>query len=777
MAMPMLSAAPVSTEATARKLRDRMSGIVARLESEANARVAKRQPLELIWIEDLQQYHGRYDDRTEANLSKGQRSKLFNNITRTKTDGMSARLMDLLFPTDEKNWGIQPTPVPELTRQADQAVKQARAKAEAAKDAQKQAIAAQEGADPAQAATAANAAQQATQEADSAQQAAALLTAQVEEGRRRADLMAEEIDDQLKQSRYHAAMRDLIEDACKIGTGVCKGPVTGDHVRKGWKNRPVMEPVVGPDGKPQIGPDGKPAMRPRTGPDGAAATEYFLDHGGSDGFSPSMRWVDVWSFFPDMDAKSVEDGEGVFERHLLNEKRLRRLAKLPGFDKDAIRRLLEAKPRGAAPSYLATLRNLTGDKAATTSDLYHCWEYSGPLKAEDMRDLALAMGDEATIGDIGEVDPLEETNAIVWFCQGELLKLSIYPFDSGECMYSVFNLAKDETSIFGSGMPSIIRDPQKASNAAFRALMDNAGLSSGPQVVIAQHLIEPADGDWTITPRKVWLAKEGLPRDKRAMDVFDIPTRQIEYVNIMVLCKQLADDMASMPAIAQGEQSTNPNETYGGQALKMNAANVSFRRIVKSFDDDVTTPNIRRFYDANMQFNPKEEIKGDYEVDARGSSVLLVRELQSQSLMWVAMNLGAHPVFGPMLKNRDVLRKIFQTMLIPASEVVLSDEEIDAIIASADAQRQQADAAGAIKAAELNAQLDIATINADSRVKVAELQRETALIGYATTGNIAVDKLEAMLTDKREERASKERSLLVEAGVAATTGEHAGGSI
>ena len=89
-----------------------------------------------------------------------------------------------------------------------------------------------------------------------------------------------------------------------------------------------------------------------------------------------------------------------------------------------------------------------------------------------------------------------------------------------------------------------------------------------------------------------------------------------------------------------------------------------------------------------MQFNEKPEIKGDYEVDARGSSVLLMRELQAQNLMVIAIQMGGHPIFGPMLRNRELLKKIFQAYMIPAEEVMLTDDEIDAVLAAAAAEQR-----------------------------------------------------------------------------------------
>ncbi|MCV0395468.1 MAG: hypothetical protein K5872_22230 [Rhizobiaceae bacterium] len=726
------------------RIAEQMKAIIGRLEQEAHKRVGKRQPIEQRWIDDLLQYYGRYDAETERKLTNAEQSKLNINLTGPKTDAMAARLMDLLFPTDDKNWGIGPTPVPELAEQASEATRQAeemRAQAEAA--------AQQEGADPAQV-------QQAQQQASAADEAARQLDALVMEGKKRADLMAHEIDDQLKQSRYHAAMRDVIESACKLGTGVCKGPVTGDRVRKGWKRRPK----TGENGEPILNnEDGSPVMG-----------DYELEM--SSGSQPAMRYVDIWSFFPDMDVSDIKDGEGNFERHLMNRKKLRGLAKLPGFDKDAIRNLLEQKPRTSAPSYLADLRNLTGEKQHIASDLYHVWEYSGPLEADDMRSLALAAGDMDAFQDVQDIDPLDEVNVVVWFCQGELLKFAIYPFDSGECMYSVFNLKKDESSVFGYGIPWIARDPAASLNAGWRAMMDNAGLSSGPQIVIGG-TVEPLDGDYTLRPRKLWRAKDGLPPNHAAFGVHNIDTRQEELANIVAISKQFLDDMTAMPQIAQGEQGTGVTKTAQGMALLMNSANVVFRRIVKNFDDDVTEPNIRRFYDWNMQFNPKQEIKGDFEVDARGSSVLLVREMQAQNLMLVAMHFGAHPVYGPMLKNKGVLRNLFKAQMIPADEVMLTDDEIDAIFLQAQSKEGENDP----EQMKLDAQVAMHELEWDRKLEIAHLERETALIKMAETMNMSLDKLDAMLTDRREDRASRERVMAAELADKARTGTGAGGYV
>jgi hypothetical protein len=755
MAQQMLEKPQAGSEAVQKeKLQAKMQAVVARLESEATRRVGLRQNIEQRWIEDLEQFHGRYDPKTEKNLKDNKKSQLFINLTRPKTTAMAARLMDMLFPTDDKNYGIAPTPVPTLSEKAKMAALKAKETEEALRKGVDAAQA--QGVDPSQdpavieMARADTVAQTAKQELDDI----------IEEARKRAEAMEREIDDQLVESQYHAVMRDVIEDACKLGSGVAKGPITGDRIRKGWK--------------PQ--------------PDGTFKLVM------AEGTQPAMRYVDVWSYFPDPDARTPSEGEGDFERHLMNRKKIRALAKLEGFDKDAIRRLLSQKPMTSAPAYLADLRNITGANKDSFGQLYHVWEYSGSIEPEEMLDLAMALGKEEELADaLGDADPLADMKAVVWFCQGEVLKFAIYPYDSGESLYSVFCLEKDEGSIFGYGIPYIMRDPQRSLNAGWRAMLDNGGLSAGPQIVVARDLITPADGKWEIAGRKLWFANAGIPQDRRAFDAFNVPSTQNEMAGIIGLSKQFIDDMTGMPALAQGEQGTGVTKTAQGMALLMNSANVVQRRIVKNFDDDMTTPTIRRFYDWNMQFSKKDEIKGDYQVNARGSSVLLVRELQAQNLMALTFQLGGHPVYGPMVKDRELLRKLFQSTMIPSEEVILSDEEIDAAITKAEMQQAammeaqaKAGPAGAdpqlaqmeheLRMSELQAKVELANMEAASRKEVAIINRETQMMLTAEKMNMSADDLAAKLQIERERNASSERKFAAELAQTMRSGPSGGGS-
>ena len=694
------------------RVREQFQSIVGRLEREAEDRVQKRSIIEQRWLEDLSQYHGRYEEKVAQDLRESKKSALFINSTRPKTNAMEARLSDMLFPTDDRNWGIGPTPVPELTVGAEQTARKA---------AQAATMAANNPEDPV-----------AQQEAANARSELAIVQHRMDEAKKRARAMEEEIDDHLRGCFYGIQAREVIRDACKIGTGIMKGPIVGDRARLAWR----QDPATGEWGM-------TPVSESR----------------------PVFWRVDPWNFFPDMDAKGIEECEGNYERHLLNPKEIRRLGLRPGFDKDALRRLLMQSPQMQIPSYLSDLRSITGAYQDTSSKRYHVWEYHGPLDREDLQTLVSVLQKEDMLEDLEDIDPLTELEVVVWFCQGEVLKFGIHHLDSNESIYSVFNLEGDEACIFGFGIPAIMRDPQKAMAAAWRALMDNAGLSSGPQIVINKDIVTPADGVWKIEPRKVWFRKTGAPKGEKPFEVFEIRSNLEELSGIIELCKRNIDDETNLPVIAQGEQGAHVTKTAQGMGILMNSVNVVFRRVIKNWDDGMTVPNIRRMYDYLMQFSDKEEIKGDYEVDARGTSVLLVREMQSANLMAFLLQFSGHPVLGKYLKDEGVkgLRRLSQTMMIPADEMVMTDDDI----ADLEAKTANDPPVPDPEMEKITASLNLERIRGENALALEEARRETHLIEVAARNNMEVEKLKAMLFKGKQELDSKERIFAAEAAMEA----------
>lgn len=652
---------------------ERMAALGGRLQKIAEDRVAQRAEIEKRWLEDMYQYNGQYDPQTKAQLDADDNSsKVFVNITRPQTNTVEARLIDMLFPTDDKNWGIQPTPVPELLEGAKSA-------------------------DP--------------QVQDQAQEL-------LKKARQRAEAMEKEIDDQLKEATYNIKSRDLIHQACMLGTGVIKAPVVVNNDRRKW----------GADGVTQDG------------------TEiYSLTR--VEKKRPSVEVVDVWNFFPDMTVPNLDDGESTMERHYLTRKQVRALLKRPGFNPQAVKDLLQMDPKEyrSTSSHLNDLRAIAGLSAAQDDKRYEVWEYHGPVDKEDL----VACG-----CDVDEDDPLEEYEGVIWFCGPLVLKAIINPMESGDNPYSIFCYEKDDTSPFGFGIPYELRHAQRVINAAWRMTLENGALSVGPQLVIDTSAVTPADGDWTLRPRKVWYfnSNHGARQTNQVFAAIDIPSRQDQLQNILLMALRLADQETANPIIAQGDNAQHMPDTARGMSMLMNNANAVTRRVVKNFDDDITTPVITRFYDWNMQFSPRNEIKGDYEVVARGTAALMVKEQQQQSLLQF-MGMTLNDVDVAYMRRPELLRKTAQAMHLDAEELILTDEEIEAQQQRA-AKQQQQGAADPNLLAKLDLEYKIhqeklqdAQVEREYRMQERYLELDTAMAKLAQERDLTIEQLQGRLKE------------------------------
>ncbi|HYI43203.1 MAG TPA: hypothetical protein VD768_06240 [Sphingomicrobium sp.] len=738
------------TEEERAQIEEKLREIVNRLEKLADEQVAAKGPTEQRWIKNLRQFHGRYDSDTEQELIDAKKSRAFVKITRKKTNSWKGRLESLIYPTDDRNYGIQPTPIPSLTKASKEVVEQAMALVEQANEQQAAAAQAAEQGDEQQAAQAAAAAAASAERADEIALQAKRLAAEIEEAKKRADAMLEVMDDQLIECQFQAEGRDSIFDFVRLGTAIIKGPLASERTRGRWVPKEERNDAGEPYTRHVYEREADPA--------------------------PIFKRVDPWSYFPDMSARKKGEEEFEFERHLWSKKDLRQLAREGGFNKDAVRRLLNEKAdRGATAkgmSYLSDLRSISGT-GESLKGRYVGWEYHGPLESEEIVTMLQAMGeyeDAAYYRD--NEDPLVELKVICYFCEGELLKIAPeYPLDSQESLYSVAPFEPSEADMFGVGIPDIMEDSQAALNAGWRMMMDNAGLSTGPQIVVDRDSIEPANHSWDVSPRKLWWRKKGAAAGQQAFEVFNIPNAVAEIMSIVSTARQFIDDETALPVQSEGEVTDNPNVTATASNIMAMGFNVTFRSVVKSWDDGITAPSMRRLYDWNMQHNKREDIKGDMSIDARGTSVLLVREIQSQMLMAVATNHTQHPTLALMLKPWETYRNTLKAMMIQPDEIMVSKDDWEkAIKAQAEAAQEQPEAPQVIAA---QMALERTKLEGQTQLQIAQMNRETEMIKLAEQRNMKLDELQALLQSKEMDIGSKERMFAGELGAERLNAERA----
>ena len=685
------------------------------------------------WIEDEDQYNGKDNINKAASQmmtsveqgypvttqgAKPHRSTVFIGMTRQKTNAAEARLADILLPTDDRNFGIQPTPSPELMGMSKDN--------KAAMDQQGQPVMGEDG--------------QPARVRD-------VVRAVLEMANKKAKAMQTEIEDQLVECNYNGELRKVIHDSAVLGTGVIKGPIVTNRTRKAWQ--------------------------PMTDSMGQTIHQIEIVQE----ISPASFRVDPRNVWPDPGCgENIHNGKGLYEREQVTAKQIRDLAKQPGFLKSQLRKVLEEGPKQSA-----TLREMTDEDQRDMARLtYEMWTYWGEVDHDDLESAGV---------DVGEKDELRTISACVVMINNTVVKAFMNPLEGGDIPYDFFVWEKIAGTMWGYGIPYLMRSQQKVLNAAWRQMMDNAGVSSGPQIVIKPGAIQPADKQWQLSSRKIWYATDDIDDVRKAFSTFEFNSHQAELAGIIKMATELADAETGVPTIMQGEKGAAP-DTVGGMQMLMNSANVVLRRLVKQFDDMITKSHIRRYYDYNMMYNDDEEIKGDFTIDARGSSALVVRDIQNQSFLNL-LAAGANPIYGMYLDTQKLFEKALQAQHIDPAEVFKPEEEIEQI----KEMQKQAAAAGpppdpALAVAQVRAQAEMAKVQeqnkgdlqelqvrqaisaqeADLHIMQLEMTREIEMLKLSNSQNISLEKIKAQLADTAMKERSRKELFAAERDLALKTG-------
>lgn len=682
------------------------------------------------WTEDTDQYLGQDASANrvssmmesaregypvmEKGEAKATRSSVVVNITRSKTNAAESRLADMLLPTDDQNWGIKPTPVPALSKALQSHLPlppdaNGNPIQVPHTDAQGNGTAGPDGKPVMRPATERDKAQMEVDAADKA-----------------CDAMELEIQDQLEECSYNTEARAALHDAAVIGTGILKGPIVTNQARRAWKK---------------------------------LGSAYMMDLVIEK--KPASERVNPWYIYPDPACgENIHDGSGLFQVCYMPEKGLRELAKQPGYNKAAILRVLEEGPQDEndVPDNHEQSRRQKMGLTSADKEHYGVWEYWGAFDRADL---------EASGVKLPPSDEIRQFDGCVILVNKTVIKAFLNPLESGDLPYDFFPWEKSDGQPWGFGIPFMMRTPQRVLNAAWRQTMDNAGLAVGPQIVVKPSIIQPADKQWTISGRKIWWCLDDTADVRTAFQTFEFNMHLADLERLVDMAMKFADEETAVPMLAQGEKGNAP-DTVGGMTLLMNSSNVVLRRLVKQFDDAITRPHITRYYEWNMLFNDKEEIKGDFSVDARGSSALLVKDTQNQALLQLGQFMG-NPVIGPMVNWDEWFRETLKSNHIDASKILKSAEEIQQALQSAGqaapapaVQAAQIRAASAEKIAGLDQQTQLevekANIEHMERMEVAQQQAEAALADKEHQTSIAVAMINARLSDSTLQ--SAERQLL-----------------
>jgi hypothetical protein len=590
--------------------------------------VSDRRIAELRWLRNQRQYLGIYDPEIEKELSVN-RSKAYPRITRVKCISVLSRLMNLMFPGNERNWELSADPDADISLdEVKQALQEAKQRDE-------------------------DAGTQPKLDVEYAQNAIKEFMAG------RVGQLERLIDDQLQELGGHQSKdyislnRDVIRSGILYGLGVLKGPM----VREG---RAVVWDEV----------DGVPYPRSKKV------------------YKPHFEFLPVWDFYPDLSAKTFASMDGHFTRTVMSRAQVRKLMDRADYFPDQIRTFLQRNPQGnyRAQPFETELRamgvkvNVNEMKSETMK--YEMITWHGAVSGEYLRLAGCDVPDDKLADDL---------DAEIGMLDGNVIRATINPWrmlDADVKTTHVFLFDEDDTSPIGFGLPNAIRDSQMAISAATRMLLDNASVGCGPQLELNTDLLRQ-DQDLTSTSAyKVWY-REGSDATAQfpAVRNVGIDSHLPELTKIIELFMKFADAETFVGPMTGGDMANSPSEpmrTAAGASMLRGDAALPFKDIVRAFDA-FTQSVIESVVQFNKKLNVAQTPEGDYDVIARGATSLIAKEMrciQADQLTATLkpeemIHIDARKLIEVRIKSRDM------------GDVLVSKEEAVRRQAQQDQQAQQ----------------------------------------------------------------------------------------
>lgn len=463
-------------------------------------------------------------------------------------------------------------------------------------------------------------------------------------------LMEKEIQTQLDACKYPMHARRAIEDRVILGTGVIKGPVnTGKLRTKYVKSGDIWVPKLVEDK------------------------------------TPAIEYVPVWRFYPDMTVSSHAESASDIEIHPMTALELSQLTNNSGFDPDAIKAILSREDgtitaEGYNTTYLNKIQASVWSSPYMYKDRYTVIEYHGPITYDEVEKMGLVPNYES---------PTQEYYGEVWVCCGKIIRMELENIEGAfETPYAVAVWKRDPSSPFGYGHPLLLADSQRVVTQAYHMILDNASLTSGPQISMYQEYIQPADGNWTIGPNKVWLLTDPAVKISDAISFFT-PTNVIgNILPVLQLARQFAEEESATTAMAAGLGSPQNMESATGQLMMQQNSTTLLDFLAEEWDDQVTEKMIRRMYAWNMQYNPKDYIKGDYMIDVKSSSEYKNKQTHIRDLERLSVEASQNEALGMWVNQDELQRARLALMHLPSNKIIRTEEEYQQAV---QAKQQQPD--------------------------------------------------------------------------------------
>jgi len=440
------------------------------------------------------------------------------------------------------------------------------------------------------------------------------------------------IHDEIDESSGSQELRNAIFESVLLGTGIIKGPFTF--------NKTLHRYVKNEDGTRSYQPEQVKV--------------------------PRLEFVSAWDFYPDPNAKTIEECEYVVHRHKLNKNQLRDLLDRPFFDKEAVLETLQDGPNYRNRTFETQIK-AEDDSNTTETDRFEVLEFWGCVDKKVLEDAQIPVPEG--------MDDEKEMQINAWVTENRVLRMVVNPFKPYRIPYNAFPYEKNPYSFFGIGVPENMKDAQQIMNGHARMAIDNLALS-GSLVFDVDESALVAGQNMDVYPGKIFRRQAGMPG--QAIHGLKFPNTSTENMMMFDKFRQLADESTGIPSYSHGQTGVQSmTRTASGMSMLLSAANLNIKTVVKNLDDFLLKPLGEAYFQWNMQFYEGDlAIEGDLEVKATGTSSLMQKEVRSQRLTMFLQSVQ-NPAIAPFVKIPELIKELAYTLDLDPETVINDPNEAE----------------------------------------------------------------------------------------------------
>lgn len=584
-----------------------------------NHRNQGNDPLNDRLLRSQRMFEGKYDPEVLAEIKKFGGSEVYSRLVAVKCRGATSLMRDV-YLGQTRPWDIEPQPDPPVPPEVKASIIQL--------------LATEVGAQ--------QAAGQSVMQDQVHMRFTSLMHAAQQAARRNAMMQAEaaadKIDDILQNGGFYDALTEFLTDLPLFPFACLKGPVVRMVPKLSWVQ-------------------GKPVRQNQA----------------------QMFWerVNPFNIYWSPGVSRIEDAE-IIEKKRLTRSDLNDLLGLPGYDQNAVRAALQDYARGLRdwmdyPDAEEALNEGREDPNFNQSQMIDAIEYHGNIQGH----MLLAQGvDERQIPDLDR-----DYSVQTWVVGRHVLKTMINPSPRQRHPYFLTSFEKVPGTVHGHGLPDILEDMQQICNATLRALVNNMGIASGPQVVVNEEVLAQTENGDEIYPWKRWrlnidpMANLG---SQKPIDFFQPQSNSQELLQVYSSISSLADDISAIPRYVTGESlSGGAGRTASGLSMLMGNSQKILQTVAANVDTDVMKPLLGALYDMIMLTDTSGMLTGEEQIKVNGVNVALQKETERQKQLQF-LQITANPIdasiVGPMGRAR-VLRSVAQGLSLP-DDVVPDDDTL-----------------------------------------------------------------------------------------------------